>query len=65
MATEQTSDEEARLTTLEQQQGLITQALVAALQGQWVGAPPSVEAFLYALNTTLQGTLNLDPPVVP
>jgi hypothetical protein len=55
----------AKLTQLEQQQALLTQALVAALSGQWVGAPPSVEAFLYAINPTLQGTLTLDPPVVP
>jgi hypothetical protein len=58
-------DETARINTLEQQQALLTQALVAALSGQWVGAPPSVEAFLYAINPTLQGTLTLDPPVVP
>ena len=55
----------AKLTQLEQQQALLTQALVAALEGQWTGAPPSVEAFLYAINPTLQGTLTLDPPVVP
>jgi hypothetical protein len=55
----------ARLTTLETQQGLITQALVAALEGHWTGAPPSLEAFLYALNPTLQGQVTSDPPVVP
>ena len=55
----------ARITTLEHQQALMTQALAAALSGQWVGAPPSVEAFLYAINPNLQGTLVLDPPVVP
>lgn len=57
--------QQARINTLEQQQALLTQCLAAALQGQWVGAPPSVEAFLYAINPTLQGTLTLDPPVVP
>ena len=65
MTTEDDEETNARLTQLENQQALVTQALIAALQGQWVGAPPSVEAFLYALNPTLQGTLTLDPPVVP
>lgn len=60
-----TSEQDARINTLEQQQALLTQALAAALSGQWVGAPPSVEAFLYALSPTLQGNLVLDPPVVP
>ncbi len=57
-------DLSGRLTTLENQQGLITAALAAALEGRWTGAD-SVEAFLYALNPTLQGTLELNPPVVP
>jgi hypothetical protein len=35
------------------------------LEGHWVGAPPSAEAYLYALNPWLQGTIKLDPPVVP
>ncbi len=43
----------------------LTQALIAMLEGNWVGAPPSAEASLYALNPWLQGTLELDPPVVP
>lgn len=60
-----TTDQDARINTLEQQQALLTQALAAALEGQWIGAPPSVEAYLYAINPTLQGTLTLDPPVVP
>ena len=55
----------ARLTTLEQQQSLLTQCLVAALEGHWIGAPPSVEAFLFAINPTLQGQITPDPPVVP
>ncbi|MBV9326127.1 MAG: hypothetical protein JO352_20370 [Chloroflexi bacterium] len=55
---------DARLTTLQQQQALLTQALAAALQGQWTGAPPSVEAFLYAIDPNLPGTLILDPPLV-
>jgi hypothetical protein len=60
-----TPEQDARINTLEQQQALLTQCLAAALQGQWVGAPPSVEAYLYAINPTLRGTLTLDPPVVP
>lgn len=55
---------EARVTALETQQALLTQALAAALQGQWTGAPPSLEAFLYAIDPTLQGSLEPDPPVV-
>ena len=53
----------AQITQLQQQQALMVQALVAALEGRWVGAD-SLEAFLYAINPTLQGTLELDPPVV-
>lgn len=61
------SDEEenARLTTLERQQAYMTNALTAALQGQWVGGADTVEGWLYAINPALQGTLELDPPVVP
>ena len=61
-----TEDEEAlhaRINQLEAQQAIMTQALIAALQGQWVGFP-SVEAHLYALNPGLEGTLTPDPPVV-
>lgn len=54
---------QARITQLETQQGLFTQALIAALEGRWTGAN-SVEAFLYALNPTLQGQLEVDPPYV-
>jgi hypothetical protein len=54
----------ARITMLESQQGLFTQALKAALEGRWTGAN-SVEAYLYALNPTMQGTLEVDPPYVP
>jgi len=60
-----TDEEDARITQLQAQQSLLTQALAAALNGQWVGAPPSVEAFLYAIDPSLQGTLTLDPPYVP
>ena len=56
-------DQDARVTQLQQQQSLMTQALVAALEGRWQGAG-SVEAFLYALDPGLQGTLEPDPPVL-
>jgi hypothetical protein len=43
----------ADITQLQAQQALTVQTLVAMLQGQWSGAPPSVEAFLLAINPTL------------
>jgi hypothetical protein len=55
-------DQAAQITQLQQQQALFTQALAAAVSGKWVGAG-SVEAFLYALDPTLQGTITPDPPV--
>ena len=58
-----TDDEQAQITTLQQQQSLFTQALVAALAGKWTGSG-SVEAYLYALDPNLQGTLDVDAPVV-
>lgn len=51
------------ITQLQTQQGLQTQALIAALEGRWIGAN-SVEALIYALNPSLEGQLNPDPPVV-
>jgi shikimate kinase len=56
-------DQDARIAQLQQQQSLMTQALAAALEGRWQGAG-SVEAFLYALDPTLQGQLEPDPPVL-
>lgn len=53
----------AQVTTLQQQQALFTQALVAALAGRWTGEG-SVEAYLYALDPGLVGTLSTDTPVV-
>jgi hypothetical protein len=47
---------------LQQQQALTVQALAALIQGRSVGAD-SMEAFLYAIDPGLQGTLTLDPPV--
>ena len=55
-------DQAAQITQLQQQQGLFTQALKAAVEGRWVGAD-SVEAFLYALDPTMQGGVTPDPPV--
>lgn len=55
-------DQAAQITQLQNQQALMTQALVAALNGKWTGEG-SVEAFLYALDPNIQGTLELDPPV--
>ena len=53
---------EAQIAQLQQQQALTVQALVALLEGRSVGAD-SLEAFLYAIDPALQGTLALDPPV--
>jgi hypothetical protein len=57
------SEQDARINTLQTQQGLMTQALAAALEGRWQGEA-SVEAFLYALDPNLTGTLTPDPPVL-
>jgi hypothetical protein len=56
------SETDALIAQLQTQQALFTQALVAMLNGKWVGAD-SVEALTYALNPNLTGTLQLDPPV--
>jgi hypothetical protein len=50
------------ITQLQQQQSLFTAMMAAAVQGKWTGEA-SVEAYLYALDPSLQGTLNLDPPI--
>ncbi|HYW90548.1 MAG TPA: hypothetical protein VFB50_22445 [Chloroflexota bacterium] len=55
-------DQAAQITQLQQQQGLFTQALKAAVEGRWVGAD-SVEAYLYALDPNMQGSVAPDPPV--
>jgi hypothetical protein len=56
-------DQAAQIATLQNQTSLFTQALKAAVEGRWVGAG-SVEAFLYALDPNLQGTVTPDPPVL-
>jgi hypothetical protein len=56
------TDSQAQITQLQQQQALTVQALAALIQGRSVGAA-SLEAYLYAIDPALQGTLTLDPPV--
>lgn len=56
-------DTAAQVTQLQQQQAIFTQALKAAVEGRWVGAS-SVEAFLYALDPNMQGSVTPDPPVL-
>jgi hypothetical protein len=55
-------DQAAQITQLQEQQSLFTQALAAAVSGKWTGAG-SVEAFLYALDPNLQGTITPDVPI--
>lgn len=57
-----TEDTMALITQLQQQQALFTQIIKAQLEGTWTGAG-SAEAFLYALDPNMQGTLSLDVPV--
>jgi hypothetical protein len=43
-----------QIQQLMNQQALLTQGLRAMLEGNWCGAPPSTEAFVLALDPTLQ-----------
>lgn len=52
----------AQITQLQQQQALFTQIIKAQLEGRWTGAD-SAEAFLYALDPQMTGTLSFDTPV--
>lgn len=52
-----------QITQLQQQQALFTQALKAMLEGKWAAGPDTVEAYLYALDPAMTGTLSLDTPV--
>jgi len=52
----------AQIAQLQAQQALTVSGLAALLQGRSIGAD-SLEAFLYAIDPALQGTLDLDPPV--
>lgn len=56
------SDQNAQITQLQQQQSLFTQAMRAMLEGRWTGES-SVEAYLYALDPAFQGMLSFDVPV--
>jgi len=51
------------ITQLQQQQAIFTRIVAAQLEGKWVGEG-SAEAWLYALDPNLTGTLTLDVPVV-
>ena len=54
-------DQTAQITQLQQQQQFLTRALMAACAGRWQGED-SVEAWLYAIDPSLQGQLQVDPP---
>lgn len=55
---------QAQITQLQQQQMFQTRALKAACEGRWRGED-SVEAYLYAIDPTLQGQLQPNPPSYP
>lgn len=55
-------DTAAQIAQLQQQQQIFTRIIAQQLQGLWTGAD-SAEAWLYALDPNLTGTLALDPPV--
>jgi len=60
--TDYSDDQAAQINQLQTQQMLFTQALKAAVEGHWTGAG-SVEAFLYALDPGMQGTVTPDVPI--
>lgn len=62
--TQYDADQDAKITQLQQQQSLFTQALKSMLQGEWSGGATTVEAFLYALDPNMQGNVELDIPVI-
>jgi len=51
----------AQIAQLQQQQALLTRALRAAVEGRWRGED-SGEAYLYALDPSLQCQVQPDPP---
>jgi len=59
-----TEEEQAQITQLQQQQMFLTRAMKAALESRWTGED-SVEAWLYAIDPTLQGELEPNPPAYP
>lgn len=56
------ADMTAVITQLQQQQALFTQIVKAQLEGKWTGEA-SAEAFLYALDPNMTGTLTLNIPI--
>ena len=60
MSTE--DDMQAAITQLQAQQALTVAGLAQLLQGRSIGEN-SLEAYLYAIDPALTGTLSLDPPV--
>jgi hypothetical protein len=52
----------AQITQLQQQQAIFTRIIASQLEGKWTGEG-SAEAWLYALDPNLTGTLQLDVPV--
>jgi len=59
-----TEEEQAQITQLQVQQSYLTQAMKAALESRWVGED-SVEAWLLAIDPSLQGELQPNPPAYP
>lgn len=58
------TDDQAALTQLQTQQMYLTRAMKAACEGRWQGED-SVEAWLYAIDPTLQGQITPNPPAYP
>jgi hypothetical protein len=56
-------DLNTQITQLQQQQAIFTKIIAQQLQGKWTGEN-SAEAWLYALDPSIQGTLDLDIPIV-
>jgi hypothetical protein len=52
------------ITTLQTQQMYLTRAMKAAAEGRWRGED-SVEAWLYAIDPSLQGQVTPNPPAYP
>jgi len=59
-----TPEEQAQIAQLQQQQMFLTRAMKAALESRWVGED-SVEAWLLAIDPSLQGQLEPNPPAYP
>lgn len=57
-------DDQATITQLQTQQMYLTRAMKAAAEGRWQGED-SVEAWLLAIDPSLQGQINANPPAYP